>query len=112
MTKCDPVVCKTILLWKQLFFLSKIWENKTIATDPFPPYFLMRENLFIILGTTKTISTKYEFKITDSNLQNLEDLVHEDSVSVRFVYPWVKERKKEVAETLQGNLYVEPKWVT
>lgn len=93
MTKCDPVVCKTILLWK-LFYLSKMWGNKTIAKNPFAPYFLMRENLFIILRITKTISTKYEFKVIDYNLLNLEDLVYEYSISVIFVYSWAKKEKK------------------
>lgn len=71
----------------------------------------MRENLFVILGKTKTIGTKYEFKVISYNLLNLEGLVYEYGFSVRFVYPWVKERKK-MAEALQGNLYLEPKCVT
>lgn len=71
----------------------------------------MGENLFIIFRKTKTISNKYEFKVISYNLLNLEALVYEYGVSVRFVYLWVKERKKK-AGTLQGNLYLESKWVT
>lgn len=47
----------------------------------------MRENLFVILGKTKTIGTKYEFKVISYNLLNLEVLVYEYGFSVRFVYP-------------------------
>lgn len=103
MTKCDPVVCKTILLWK-LFYPSKMWGNKTIAKNPFAPYFLMRENLFLILRITKTISTKYEFKVIDYNLLNLEDLVYDYSISVIFVYSWVKKEKKNFLNIARQSL--------
>lgn len=105
MTKCDPVVYKTILSWKQRFLLVKCEGIKAIATIAFSPYCLMSEDLIIIRRTTKIISTKYEFKVIEYSLLNWEDLVYEFLLQLTVPVEERKEKKKTSWNIARRSLF-------